>query len=331
MTLLSYKTCSYAGVDFLFKNLSTEGGNRLIKYLYPGSDKQSIEVQGTYTRVYKVVAVIPNDGYFAKRADLLRVLEAQTPAVLSHPTFGRLSDVVAGRYVLKEPFDRSGVAYIEIDFEVDNAKGVPQAVQFTASRVNSQSGTVRAQIQTDFGDRYSVQGVSPKTYEDAQDQTADFVSAIRAGASLLSQANDTYGEFNAAVNRFEADKLSLLQDAPLLAERSMALIEGLDGLYDDQPQKTAAMQGLFSFGQTDTTIQPDTADKLRRANNRSLLRGLVQGGSLAYAYTSGVRTTYNTLSQQKTNRENLETQYNQVKSNAQAGIALYNNLAALQR
>ncbi len=80
-TLIELKTAKYKGVEFLFEDMSTTGGNRLIKYNFPGSDKQAIERQGRLPRTFNLTAIIPHENYYQQRDNLLRVLdEVQTVA-----------------------------------------------------------------------------------------------------------------------------------------------------------------------------------------------------------------------------------------------------------
>ena len=100
--LIQLKTANYKGVEFAIRDMPTTGGNRIIKFNYPGSDKQSIEVQGKAPRSFSLTAVIPHENYFSERDELLRVLEDGERGTLVHPTFGAIENVINGEFSLNE-------------------------------------------------------------------------------------------------------------------------------------------------------------------------------------------------------------------------------------
>ena len=114
--IIQLKTAKYKGVEFLFEDAATTGGNRLIKFNYPGSDKQSIEVQGKAPRSFNITAWIPHENYYQERDNLLRVLEDGEEGVLTHPTFGDVEKVISGVYTLTEVISELGRAKITIPF-----------------------------------------------------------------------------------------------------------------------------------------------------------------------------------------------------------------------
>ena len=70
--IIQLKSGKFKGVEFLFSEMPTTGGNRLIKYNFPGSDKQNIERQGLKPRAYTFTIWVPAENYYQERDDLLR-------------------------------------------------------------------------------------------------------------------------------------------------------------------------------------------------------------------------------------------------------------------
>ena len=123
--IIQLKTAKYKGVELLFESVTTTGGNRLIKFNYPGSDKQSIERQGKRPLIPAMNIIIRHDGYEQKRDEIIRVLSDGVKGVLTHPTLGDINNVINGEFVLTEIISELGRARITVTFEIDDGEGIP--------------------------------------------------------------------------------------------------------------------------------------------------------------------------------------------------------------
>jgi len=167
--IIQLKVGKYKGVEFLFELMPTTGGNRLIKFNFPGSDRQSIERQGKAPKSFNITIWIPHENYFQKRDDLLRVLEDGESGVLTHPTFGDVENVINGIYTLTETISELGRAKLKVPFEVDDSPGIPVQSGDLVSQVQSASDLLNTQLAADVTDGYGVTLSFSGNFNDALD------------------------------------------------------------------------------------------------------------------------------------------------------------------
>ena len=230
--MIDLKTAKYKGVEFLFTDMPTTGGNRLIKFNFPGSDKQAIERQGKAPRTFNITAVIPHENYYQQRNDLLRVLEDGEAGVLTHPTFGDVENVINGQYVLTEKLTELGRGQITIPFEVDDAPGIPQQSGALASQVQTQSDALNTQLAADLSDNYEVNLSASGNYSDALENLNNVSDAFNAASEFAEPITENIAAFRASINTFSASIGGLIQAPADLATSVRGLFEDLNGLYE---------------------------------------------------------------------------------------------------
>lgn len=313
--MIELKTARYKGVEFLFEDAPTTGGNRLIKFNYPGSDKQSIERQGRAPRSFTLTAVIPHDDYYAERDNLLRVLEDGTAGTLTHPTFGDISNVINGVYTLTENITELGRAKVSIPFEVDDFAGIPVESSSVAPQVVQQSLAAIEQLATDFADTYDVGLNFPANYGDADDNVAALVAALRTASTVTKPIADKAAEFTKQINAFEVNTGRLIQAPPELAEAIAELYATLNTVFEAPEELLAEFSTLFSFGDDDPDVPRTTAGRIQRDDNRAAMRTITRGVALAYAYSSAVQVEYQTTDDLEAVQNSLEAAYVDLRTN----------------
>ncbi len=313
--MIELKTAKYKGVEFLFTDMSTAGGNRLIKFNFPGSDKQAIERQGKTPRTFTVTAIIPHDDYYRKRDDLLRVLEDGAAGTLTHPTCGDVENVINGQYTLTEKLSELGRATLTIPFEVDDAPGVPQQSGALASQVQARSDALNAQLAADLGDNYEVSLSAPSNYPDAQENLANVSEAFNATAEFAAPITENIAKFRASVNTFSANIGSLIQSPADLAVSISGLFEDLNNLYSAPEVLLGAFSLLFPFGEDDPDVPTDTVGRVQRKQNRDLMRANLRVQALSYSYLTAAEVKYDTTEDLELVQGNLEAGYLDARNN----------------
>lgn len=307
--MIELKTAKYKGVEFLFEDMPTTGGNRLIKFNFPGSDKQSIERQGKAPRTFNLTAIIPHESYYQERDNLLRVLEDGEEGTLTHPTFGDVEKVINGLYTLTERLTELGRAQITIPFEVNDAPGIPQQSGALASQVQAQSDLLNAQLAADLGDIYDVSLNFSGNFSDALENLGNVSEAFAQTSEFAEPIAENISAFRASINTFSASAGSLIQIPADLATSIGGLFEDLNNLYSTPETLVGAFNLLFPFGEDDPEIQTNTVGRAQRKQNRDLIRANLRMQALSYSYLNAAEVEYATTEDLELAQDNLEAQY----------------------
>jgi len=287
--IIQLKTAKYKGVEFIFSEMPTTGGNRLIKYNYPGSDKQSIERQGKSPRTFSITAIIPHENYYQERDNLLRVLEDGEKGVLTHPTFGDVENVINGVYTLTEKTTSLGRAQIVIPFEVDDASGIPEQSGDLVSQVSQESSLLNAQAEADLANTYSVTNSFTGNFGDAID-TINTVAASFATASLsATPIDDGLSSLTQTLTSFTSGSGDLIQDPTSLSSSISSIFESLNNLYESPSELYDVFVSLFSYGEDDPVISTNTVTRTQRYENRHAMTANINTQALSYAYVAAPR------------------------------------------
>ena len=313
--LLELKTARYKGVEFLFDLMTTTGGNRLIKFNFPGSDKQAIERQGKAPRAFTITAIIPHENYFQQRDDLLRVLEDGESGVLTHPTFGDIENVTNGVYTLTEKLTEIGRAQIKIPFEVNDAPGIPNQSENLASQVQEQGSAVNTQLADDLTNTYNVDLNFFGNFSDARLNLTNVATAFTAAAEFAEPLTDNIAGFRQSIRSFSANIGSLIQEPSQLATEINGLFEDLNRLYDSPATLFGAFGLLFLFGDDDPVISPTTVGLQQRKENRDVLRTVMRAEALSFAYLNAAQIDYQTTENLDATQDQLEAQYDDIRTN----------------
>ena len=313
--LIQLKTAKYKGVEFLFEEASTTGGNRLIKFNYPGSDKQSIEVQGKAPRSFTLPVWIPHENYYQERDNLLRVLEDGEEGVLTHPTFGDIEKVINGVYTLTEVISELGRAKITIPFEVNDSPGIPQQSGNLASQVQEESSLLNTQLGADLSGGYEVSANATGNFTDALETVGGAVDSLNTAASVGDPLTEEAAQYQASINAV-AGKIGNLVTSPAdLAESVAGLFESLNNLYDSPTDALGSMRSLFNFGDSDPVIDETTTGRIERKRNRDLMRSNMRVQALSYAYLNAGLIEYSTTDALELVQSELEVQYLDARDN----------------
>lgn len=312
--MIDLKTAKYKGVEFLFDDMPTTGGNRLIKFNYPGSDEQSIERQGKAPRTFNITAIIPHENYYQKRDNLLRVLEDGEPGVLTHPTFGDIENVINGLWSLDEKITELGRATISISFEIDGAIGIPQQ--------SSELISITEQLNTDFQDvidfylrdTFNVSLRFPENFTDSFNQLTDVTELFDSSTKIATPITEQSTQFKSQLRSFESNINDLIKDPLQLSSDISGLYDSVNNLYENPSDTLSVFTAMFNFGDNDPLIKLTTASRIERKINRDVIREAIQSKALSNAYMAAGEITYNTTQDIDDAHETLENQYEKIRN-----------------
>lgn len=313
--IIELKTAKYKGVEFLFTDMPTTGGNRLIKYNFPGSDKQAIERQGKMPRSYTLTAVIPHEDYYQQRDNLLRVLEDGEAGVLTHPTFGDVENVINGKWTLTEKLTEIGRAEIVIQFEVNDALGIPQQSGNLASQALALNESLVDQLTNDLADSYGVDLGFFGNFSDALENVNNIADAMNDVANFAEPVLQNISDFRSTVNAFQGAIGNLIQAPADLAGEISGMFEDINNLFETPGTVLGAFKSLFSFGDDDPVVKNNTVGRVQRNENRQLIRTTMKTQALGYAYLNAAQSTYETTDDLDLVQDSLEEQYLDIRDN----------------
>lgn len=311
--MIDLKTARYKGVEFLFSDMPTTGGNRLIKYNFPGSDKQAIERQGKLPRSFTITAVIPHENYYTARDNLIRVLEDGDKGVLTHPTFGDIENVYSGKYTLTEKLSEIGRGEIVIQFEVDDSPGIPQLSGNLAAQVEELNTQLSDQLTTDFASKFLVSLGFTGNFSDAIDNINNVADSMNEVFSFAEPLADQANDFRNSVNAFKGSIGNLIQTPADLAGEISGLFESIGQLFETPEITFGAFKSLFGFGDDDPIVKSNTLGRIQRNDNRAATRVMMKTQALGYAYLNASQSSYMTTEELDSTNEALENQYVQIR------------------
>jgi len=307
--LIQLKKYRYRGIDLLFTDTTTSGGNRIVRYNYPGSDKQAIEVQGKAPRSFSITTIIPYENYDSNRANLIRVLEDGKKGVLTHPYWGDIENVITGSYSLNEKLSELGRASITIQFEVDDAEGIPIQSGNLQTLTEYEANLLGSVSVQDIVENYIVRSGFIGNFGDAMENVQNVADAFNEVSERATQIQEQASTFYADVDNFERNIVTNIKNPALLGPEINDLFYSLGNLYDTPEQKLIVYKGLFLFGEDDPEIIVTTAGLKSRKNNRDVIRSAIRTQSLAFAYDSAVQVEYDTTDELDLIQSELEQQY----------------------
>lgn len=304
---MKLKTCKYKGVEFQFTDMPTTFGNRILKYNYPASDKQAIEVQGKTPRSFVINAIIPHTDYYQHKAELMSVLEDGKSGVLHHPTFGIVHNVINGECSITEKLSEVGRAEVSIPFEIDDATGSPIKLFDTFADVERSVENTDISLQDAIIEKFGLSGIATNI-TDAFDLANDIVNDVKSVTNLAIDA-----------------KLAIESPA-LFADVLGGVFKDAYELYESADLAFDAMERLFDFGDDAPIIMPTTFSRIERKNNQDILIGSAKTWALMYAYLSAARIEYSTETHLENVLESLENQYTNIRDNFDIGNETMENL-----
>jgi len=313
--ILQLKTAKYKGVEFLFTDATTVGGNRLIKFNFPGSDKQSIERQGKRPRSYPVTIWIPHNDYLTQKANLQRVLEDGEVGVFTHPIDGDIENVITGEYRLDEDITVLGRTPLTVTFEIDDSPGIPQEAGALPAQVQAASDLVNAALEGDLADGYDVGLDKAGNFGDALDNVNSALDSMVAATQVVTPITENLTEFRASVQNITGTVGELILAPAALAATIDGLYADLNNMFAAPGDALAAFKSLFGFGSTDPVVNPTTGGLEQRKQNRDLVRANLRGRALSLAYLNAAESTYTTTDDLDQAQADLEAAYVDLRTN----------------
>jgi len=174
---------------------------------------------------------------------------------------------------------------------------------------SSVTSTVNAFVANDFG----VITKFKNNFGDAVTKVNEIIDSAVSATSFISATSDKINEFNSFIGSFSADVNSLIIAPSSLATSVGNLFSNIDGLFATAENTSKAFKGLFGFGNNDEDdIQPTTAGRIERQQNRIVLNGAMNSLALSFSYVNVAQIKFDNVREIEQAADDLEVQYQRV-------------------
>jgi prophage DNA circulation protein len=312
----------YKTIPIRINSGSVSGGRKTVKKEFPNRDTQTIEDLGLRPRTYNLQIVVAprtavsngitstDQSYFDYRDSLIAALEDGETGVLVHPLYGRIENVAATSFSINEDFTSFGRTTINVVFEVSSDTGIPRQTTTALSQVTTANSSLAAAINTDIANNFGVSTKFKNNFADAVEKIDSIIDSATSATSFLSAAAEEINSFNSFLGEFSADVNSLIIAPSDLATSVTNLFSNMDGLFGTVENTAKAFKAMFGFGDSDQDdVKTTTAGRIERKENRGILNGAINAGTLGYAYLNTAQIEFENVNEIETAEDELEVQY----------------------
>lgn len=308
---------TYRGVLIRISSGSVAGGRKTVIKRFPGRDTNTIEDLGGVPRSYQleiIISDVSGQDYFSYRDSLIAALEEKGPAVLEHPLYGRIENVVCTTFSLNERFSVFGDTTVSASFEINENTGIPQQISTAVSELTTAGSLVDTSVIDDIANNFNFTSNFKDNFSEASFKLSDLIAIARKATSFIADVTGDINEIRLAIDQFESNINSLI-----VAPKNLALaISNLFAVINDNTgsveNTTQSFAGFFGFGDADLQIVQTTAERIERQNNNSVINLAVNSLALEHSYTNVARATFQTVAEIDTAEDTLEIQYQRVLS-----------------
>ena len=303
------KRASYKKVPFLMEVATTRGGRKDTVHEFPGSNKQSIEDFGLKPRGFSITIIIIDVDYEVNRDRVIDILSEGGNGVLIHPTLGRLENIVARRWTLKESIDKQSRAEIIVQFAINDAPSIPFQKGVSANEVQATNAILGGSVSDNISSNYLVNTNLTGNYESAVAQLEKVGEAFNNLSTFGSNVNDQINIYNSEVVRFTNTINSLVTQPSNLANSIATLFANLNLLFISPADTYGAMVALFGFAGSGVKPRPSTVSRIQRISNENIIDKAINTTALGYAYQGSTQLEFQTNVDIEGVEEQLEEQY----------------------
>lgn len=304
---------SFRGASFLMRDTELSAGRKSVTFEYPNQSKRYVEDLGGLLRKYTINAIITGPFYDLKKRALQAALSKPGVGILVHPTDGRVN-VVAKPYTLSEDVTRIGEAQFTMEFEESDQGIYPISDADNSSKIFDLINSVLDGIETSIAEAFSVADTFRYNIDDAANiltRVSNTFDSVTAPFSLAGNASD---EFNNSLTNFQSNIYSNIKNPAQLGSSLTGLFSLSDDLGTTAQDRYKIANGFYGFGSDDTYIPQDTAQRIERQGNRSIINSAMNAAALANAYSNAIEIDYGNTEELDKAIFDLDKQYSHVAS-----------------
>lgn len=300
---------SYRGVEFHVERADTVAGRRWLVHEYPRRDVPYAEDMGRRANEWRLSLFVAGDDYDRQRDKLIAALDAPGAATLVHPYLGTVT-AVATEVRVSETTREGGVCVFEVTFAESGRQAEPATSLDTQREVAHAADAVEAAAVKDFGERWSVEGLTGWSLSSVErdlatvidglnqvvgDVAEQIASVIRTPANIAGLVLGGYNRIRNAVMK-PVRALDLYSGESVLAQGGSSRLRTTAGT----PARAVRLLHTTGTGGDGVAVPPDdTPQNAQRARNVVAAKQL--NGRLAASTAARVVAETDWLSRQDAN------------------------------
>lgn len=273
------KKASFKGIPFKVDTNEVEGGQRVAVHEYPFRNGVFPQPLGLRGDQFTVRAFLIGDNYIANRDALIKAVKDYATGTLILPTQASRK-VQAMSYRNGYDSSQGGIEFVDMTFVEAGLAIYPTQIVSTGTNVNASAAQAISTLKASFGKNFATLGNQDFVVTAAQALTtsasSSILQAIKSG-SIISAAS---AQMTAAVNAFNANVPTYLQNPLLMAGQLASLVAQVSTVYSLPVNLYAAYKNLLNFGIGLPTVAPITTQKAQQAANQTALVSFVQQNAL---------------------------------------------------
>lgn len=326
ITLENLQEASFRGASFLYKSGTKEFGRKFQSHEYPGRKERFVEDLGELDDKFSITAIITGPNYTQKRDSLEKALRQPGPGQLIHPFYGPIQVSVTGISV-DEDLTRLNVATYELSFEKTGTEDkFPQDVVASQPALLNSAQSVSSLIQTYIGTNYFVSPRYPNNYEDAVNHITDISEKFENILAVRTLTGDI-SSFSNRISNFKEKLYTYINSPETLAQELVGLFTDMQSLSSDADIQYSLNQNFNGYGDDQLLLEEKTLGRIERAKNRRVLNDSLNALALVNSYEATVNSSYFSIEELNTTRNELETFYQSVVVRNKIDLPVLNELS----
>lgn len=313
---------SFRGVEFNFVAAGTSKGRRVEIDEFINSEDIEYEDLGKSRESFDLRIRLSARGtaYFVNRANLEAALDEPGAAELVHPTRGRFTAIVDGRYSINEELNSLGEMEFNVKFTVVDA-GIFKLKSTSTIQVLFEFANVIAKLKAEeMTEDYGLSTID--SIKQAQKYVNDLSKKFKKVQNLIEDPKAA-GEFASQLLGFEKGTFTA---AFGLARDTYMLYYNANNLIESALDRFNFFKDLFGFGDDDPEIPSTTRARVENANNQVIQNSVVQIDALVFATFAAAEIEYTTDEELNENVELIQAQFIKVMSSVGTNTEQYNAL-----
>lgn len=320
-------TATLNGVPFLVDSSEMTQGRKTKTFEYPNKKYRYVEDLGENLRTFTINAVINgSNDYLIRREAFTLALQKKGISVLTHPFYG-LVFVTVINYSITENLNSLGECIFNITFLESQPSIFPVVGNESIASLTGIIEETAPYLSAYFITKFSVS--FQKNTIDAANKCTKLNDNLQPNKPVSTE-NNALNEFKTQSLDFENNKYSLVQDASLLVATLYNLLNAYNNLGQTATDSYALNSSVYYVGDTDVTIESNTAERQQRILNRKVFNSYANATLLMNLYANALQITYYDDQQVLQYETDLEEKYQYLMNNNAFDVNTSMQLAKLR-
>jgi prophage DNA circulation protein len=299
-----YRQASFRGVQFFVETSDREGGRRGVQHEFAQRDVPYTEDTGRKGRSFNLDGYVLGDDYFTQRDQLITACEAEGPAELVHPYFGRLV-VNCFNFKVRESSKDGGIAIFSFSFVEAGQQAFPNASQDTTFNTGSAADALKSASKNSFADKFSVLKQPAFVLKAAADKVKAFSAQVETVSKTFSSAAADLTELSFTLRKLTANVNDLLATPDKLAEQMGSALGFLRTASGSAEDSFNGLKGMLGFGSDDKPVAITTSTRQKQFDNQKALNDMIKQIAVAEAVQSAIEVPFDSVEDAEAARSDL--------------------------